>query len=73
MERRPHPGPDVEIISLAGFEGFFRGFAGLNDAGPIDLAKVAALAADHGLPYADPDWLPDVIARYRLTPPPPRD
>ena len=51
---------------------FFRGFADLNEAGPIDLAAVAALAADYGLPYADPDWLPDIIARYNLTPPPPR-
>ena len=49
---------------------FFRGFADLNDAGPIDLAEVAALAEDFGLPYAKPDWLDDVIARYGLTPPP---
>jgi quercetin dioxygenase-like cupin family protein len=66
------PARMIEIISPAGFEGFFRGFADLNDAGPIDLAAVQALAADFGLPYADPDWLPDVIARYGLTPPPPR-
>ena len=66
------PARMIEIISPSGFEGFFRGFADLNDAGPIDLAKVAALAADHGLPYAGPDWLPDIIARYGLTPPPPR-
>jgi hypothetical protein len=38
----------------------------------IDLANVAALAADHGLPYAEPEWLPDIVARYNLTPPPPR-
>jgi quercetin dioxygenase-like cupin family protein len=66
------PARMIEIISPAGFEGFFRGFADLNDAGPIDLANVAALAADYGLPYADPDWLSDVIGRYDLTPPPPR-
>ena len=46
------PARMIEIISPAGFEGFFRGFADLNDAGPIDLAAVAALAADFGLPYA---------------------
>jgi hypothetical protein len=62
----------IEIISPAGFEGFFRGFADLNDAGQIDLAAVAALAEQYGLPYADPDWLPDVIARYNLTPSLPR-
>jgi len=66
------PARMIEIISPSGFEGFFRGFADLNDAGPIDLAAVAALAADYGLPYAEPDWLPDIIARYNLTPPPPR-
>ena len=66
------PARMIEIISPAGFEGFFRGFADLNDAGPIDLAAVAALAADYGLPYAEPDWLPEIIERYGLTPPPPR-
>lgn len=64
------PARMIEIIAPAGFEGFFRGFADLNDAGPIDLAEVAALAGDYGLPYANPDWLDDVIARYGLTPPP---
>jgi quercetin dioxygenase-like cupin family protein len=67
------PARMIEIISPAGFEGFFRGFADMNDAGPIDLGAVAALAADYGLPYADPEWLPDIIARYGLTPPLPRD
>ena len=66
------PARMIEIISPAGFEGFFRGFADLNDAGPIDLAKVQALAVEHGLPYADPPWLPDIVERYGLTPPPPR-
>lgn len=66
------PARMIEIISPAGFEGFFRGFADINDAGLIDLAAVADLAARFGLPYADPDWLPDIIARYNLTPPPPR-
>lgn len=66
------PARMIEIISPAGFEGFFRGFADMNDAGPIDLAEVAGLAERYGLPYAQPDWLADVIARYNLTPPPPR-
>ena len=66
------PARMIEVISPAGFEGFFRGFAELNDAGPIDLANVAELAAAYGLPYADPPWLPDIIDRYGLTPPPPR-
>ena len=66
------PARMIEIISPAGFEGFFRGFADLNDAGPIDPAAVAGLGERYGLPYADPEWLSDVIARYGLTPPPPR-
>jgi quercetin dioxygenase-like cupin family protein len=66
------PARMIEIITPAGFENFFRGFADLNEGGPVDLAKVAELAAAHGLPYADPDWLPDVIERYGLTPPPAR-
>jgi len=64
----PVPARMIEIISPAGFEGFFRGFADINDAGPIDLAQVQALAVAFGLPYAQPDWLPDVIERYHLTP-----
>jgi quercetin dioxygenase-like cupin family protein len=66
------PARMIEIISPAGFENFFRGFADLNDAGPVDPARVAELAAQHGLPYADPPWLPEIIERYGLTPPPPR-
>ena len=64
------PARMIEIISPAGFEGFFRGFADLNDAGPINLAEVASLAEQYGLPYAQPDWLNDVMARYGLTAPP---
>ncbi len=64
------PARMIEIISPAGFEGFFRGFADLNDAGPINPPDVAALAEQYGLPYAQPDWLTDVIERYGLTPPP---
>lgn len=66
------PARMIEIISPAGFEGFFREFADMNDAGSIDVAEVAKLAKRYQLPYAQPDWLPDVIARYNLTPPLPR-
>jgi hypothetical protein len=31
---------------------------------------VAKLAERYQLPFAEPDWLPDVIARYNLTPMP---
>jgi hypothetical protein len=29
-----------------------------------------ALANRYGLQFGQPDWLPDLIARYHLTPPP---
>ena len=70
MERGTGTCRTIEIISPAGFEGFFRGFADLNDAGPIDPEAVAGLAREFGLPYAQPEWLTDVIARYNLIRPP---
>jgi hypothetical protein len=60
----------IEVITPAGFEHFFHEFADMTDAGPPDYADVAALAARYGLPFSRPDWLPDVIARYDLIPPP---
>lgn len=35
----------------------------MTDAGPPDFAEVAELAARYQLPFARPEWLPDVIAR----------
>jgi quercetin dioxygenase-like cupin family protein len=64
------PARMIEIISPAGFEGFFGGFADLNDAGQIDLDAVAELAREFGLPYAEPAWLAEVIERYDLARPP---
>jgi len=65
------PARMIEVITPAGFEGFFREFADINDAGgPKDFEQVAELAGRYGLPFAQPDWLPDVIARYNLNPPP---
>jgi hypothetical protein len=62
----------IEIISPAGFEHFFRELADLAAAGPPPFDQIAALAASYGLEFADAPWLPDVIARYGLTPLPPR-
>lgn len=64
------PARMTEIISPAGFEEFFRQFADMSEAGAPDFAAVAELAARYQLPFVQPDWLPDVIARYNLTPPP---
>ena len=62
------PARMIEIISPAGFEGFFRELAGLTASGPVELPTIAKLAETYQLPFAEPDWLPDVIARYNLTP-----
>lgn len=60
----------IEVISPPGFERFFREFVEMTDAGAPDRAEIVRLSDRYGLPYAQPDWLPDVIARYALTPPP---
>jgi quercetin dioxygenase-like cupin family protein len=61
------PARMIEVISPAGFEGFFRELAGMTAAGPVELPMIAKLAEAYQLPFAEPDWLPDVIARYNLT------
>ena len=63
------PARMIEVISPAGFEEFFREMADMTDAGPPDLAAIAELAERYRLPFAEPDWLPDLVARYNLTPP----
>ncbi len=60
----------IEVISPAGFEGFFRDFVDISDTGPPEPAQIQELAERYSLPFAQPDWLGDVIARYNLTPPP---
>lgn len=64
------PARMIEIISPAGFENFFRAVADLADAGPPEVEEIGGLAASYGLVYAEAAWLPDVIERYGLTPPP---
>jgi hypothetical protein len=59
----------IEVISPAGFERFFRELSDMTAAGAPDPAAVAGLALRYELPFEQPDWLPDVIARYHLTPP----
>jgi quercetin dioxygenase-like cupin family protein len=63
------PARMIEIISPAGFENFFRELSELLTAGPPDPEVLMPLAARYGLQFGQPDWLPDVVARYRLTPP----
>ncbi|MEP7035832.1 MAG: cupin domain-containing protein [Dermatophilaceae bacterium] len=64
------PARMIEIISPAGFEDFFRELSDLLAPGPPEAEQVPELAARYGLQFGEPDWLPDVISRYGLTPPP---
>ena len=64
------PARMIEVINPAGFERFFHELSDLLTAGPPAADAVAGLAANYGLEFGSPDWLPDVIARYDLTPPP---
>lgn len=62
------PARMIEIISPAGFEDFFREMTEMTAHGAPDPADMAKLAERYQLPFVEPDWLPDVIARYGLTP-----
>jgi quercetin dioxygenase-like cupin family protein len=63
------PARMIEVISPAGFEGFFAQLADLAAVGPPTLEAMAGLAAGYGLTFGNPDWLPDVVERFRLTVP----
>lgn len=62
------PARMIEVISPAGFERFFRDFVDMSDLGAPARDEIRRLGERYGLPFAQPDWLPDVIARYHLTP-----
>jgi hypothetical protein len=66
------PARMIEIISPAGFEGFFRELAELklSAAGPPAVETMASLADRYGLEFGDAAWLPEIIAHYGLNPPP---
>jgi len=64
------PARMIEVISPAGFEHFFRELAEMIAAGPPQPSDVGALAGRFGLQFGQPDWLPDLVSRYNLTPPP---
>src|SRR5829696_6202568 len=63
------PARMIEIISPAGLENFFREVAELiAAAAPPDLTQLVALAETYGVQFGEPDWLPDIIDRYKLNP-----
>jgi mannose-6-phosphate isomerase-like protein (cupin superfamily) len=64
------PARMIEIISPAGLENFFWEVSEIVRAGaPPDLAQVVALAEAYGVQFGEPDWLPDIIDRYKLNAP----
>jgi quercetin dioxygenase-like cupin family protein len=66
----PTPARMIEIISPAGFEGFFAELADLVAAGAFTMDAMGGLASGYGLSFGSPDWLSDVVARFNLTVPP---
>lgn len=64
------PARMIEVISPAGFEGFFKELSELAAAEPPSRETVMEIAARYGLEFGRPEWLPDIIRRYRLIPPP---
>jgi quercetin dioxygenase-like cupin family protein len=64
------PARMIEVIAPAGFEAFFHEFVQMTAVGAPDPAEVGRLAERYQLPFHQPAWLPDIIARYGLTPPP---
>jgi quercetin dioxygenase-like cupin family protein len=64
------PARMIEVISPAGFEHCFRELAEMTAAGPPHFPDVLALADRYGLQFGRPDWLPGLISRYDLAPPP---
>jgi quercetin dioxygenase-like cupin family protein len=63
------PARMIEVISPAGFENFFREVSELLlEVSEPDPSQIAEIAARYGLQSGRPDWLPDVISRYNLTP-----
>ena len=63
------PARMIEVITTAGFENFFRELSALAAEGPPDMDEVMGLSDKYHLPFAQPDWLADVIERYGLNPP----
>jgi quercetin dioxygenase-like cupin family protein len=62
------PARMIEVISPAGFERFFHEMVDMTATGAPDPADVERLSQRYGLPMMRPSWLPDVVARYGLTP-----
>jgi len=62
------PARMIELISPPGFERFFREFVEISGVRRPSRDEIGSLGDKYGLPFAQPDWLPDIIERYGLTP-----
>lgn len=63
------PARIIEIISPAGFEGFFGELADLNDRGAPTREQVDRIAENYGLVFEEPEWFSGIVERYNLTVP----
>jgi uncharacterized cupin superfamily protein len=63
------PARMIEIISPAGLENYFWELVELCRAGAYTEAEDHRLAENFGLQFGEPDWLPDIIDRYKLNAP----
>lgn len=67
-----NPGPGVvrfiEVITPAGLEGLFEELAELFQRGRPRPEELAGLAERYGCPLTNPEWIPELVERYRLTP-----
>ena len=64
------PARMIEVIQPGGFERFFWELAEQMASGTPDPARIARFAQDYGLVFEEAPWLPGIIERYGLTPPP---
>ncbi len=65
----PQPALLVEMISPAGFEQFFDRLADIYAAAgsdPPDQAAIGELAARYNLAFTNPEWIPELKAKYNL-------
>jgi quercetin dioxygenase-like cupin family protein len=65
------PARMIEVISPAGFEGFFRSVVDLTERGEAEMSRIVELANSYEVLLAEPEWLADVIERYQLSVPTP--
>jgi quercetin dioxygenase-like cupin family protein len=64
------PARMIEVISPSGFENCFREMVEMVKRGAAEPTAVVELCGRYGLTLEQPEWLPGVIGRYGLTPPP---